>query len=48
MPNCLIDNFEKNVFNDKVMKERLSNDVYQKLKKTIETSNKNSLITLKN
>ena len=36
MPNCLIDNFEKNVFNDKVMKERLSNDVYLKLKKTIE------------
>ena len=36
MPNCLIDNFEKNVFNDEVMKERLSNEVYLKLKKTIE------------
>lgn len=40
MPNCLIDNFEKNVFNDKVMKERLSNEVYLKLKKTIENREK--------
>ena len=36
MPNCLTDNFEKNVFNDDVMKERLSKDVYSKLKQTIE------------
>ena len=40
MPNCLIDNFEKNVFNDEVMKERLSNEVYLKLKKTIENREK--------
>ena len=40
MPNCLIDNFEKNVFNDDVMKERLSNEVYLKLKKTIENREK--------
>ena len=40
MANCLINNFEKNVFNDKVMKERLSNEVYDKLKKTIENGEK--------
>ena len=40
MANCLIANFEKNVFNDKVMKERLSSDVYEKLKKTIENREK--------
>lgn len=40
MANCLIENFEKNVFNDKVMKERLSNEVYHKLKNTIENSEK--------
>jgi len=33
MSNSLIDNFEKNVFNDKVMKEYLSTEVYEKLKK---------------
>ena len=40
MANCLIENFEKNVFNDKVMKERLSNEVYNKLKNTIENGEK--------
>ena len=40
MANSLITNFEKNVFNDKVMKERLSSDVYEKLKKTIENREK--------
>jgi glutamine synthetase len=40
MANCLINNFEKNVFNDKVMKERLSNEVYDKLKETIENGEK--------
>ena len=40
MANSLIENFEKNVFNDKVMKERLSSDVYEKLKKTIENREK--------
>ena len=40
MSNSLSDNFEKNVFNDKVMKERLSTEVYEKLKKTIENSEK--------
>ena len=40
MANCLIENFEKNVFNDKVMKERLSNEVYHKLKNTIENGEK--------
>ena len=40
MSNCLIENFEKNVFNDKIMKERLSSDVYEKLKKTIENREK--------
>ena len=40
MANCLIENFEKNVFNDKVMKERLSNEVYNKLKNTIEKGEK--------
>ena len=40
MANCLIENFEKNVFNDKIMKERLSSDVYEKLKKTIENREK--------
>ena len=38
--NCLTDNFEKNVFNDKVIKERLSTEVYEKLKKTIENREK--------
>ena len=40
MKNSLSDNFEKNVFNDKVMKERLSTEVYEKLKKTIENGEK--------
>ena len=40
MSNSLSDNFEKSVFNDKVMKERLSTEVYEKLKKTIENSEK--------
>lgn len=40
MANCLIESFEKNVFNDKVMKERLSNEVYNKLKNTIENGEK--------
>ena len=40
MSNCLIDNFEKNVFNDEVMKERLSKDVYTKLKMAIENRDK--------
>lgn len=40
MSNSLIDNFEKNVFNDKVMKEYLSTEVYEKLKKTIEDREK--------
>ena len=40
MKNSLADNFEKNVFNDKVMKERLSTEVYEKLKKTIENGEK--------
>lgn len=40
MTNFLIENFEKNVFNDKIMKERLSSDVYEKLKKTIENREK--------
>ena len=40
MANCLIENFEKNVFNDQMMKERLSSDVYEKLKKTIENREK--------
>ena len=40
MSNSLIDNFEKNVFNDKVMKEYLSTEVYEKLKKTIENREK--------
>ena len=40
MANSLIDNFEKNVFNDKVMKEYLSTEVYEKLKKTIENREK--------
>ena len=40
MANCLIENFEKNVFNDQIMKERLSSDVYEKLKKTIENREK--------
>ena len=40
MANSLSENFEKNVFNDKVMKERLSTEVYEKLKKTIENSEK--------
>ena len=40
MKNSLNENFEKNVFNDKVMKERLSTEVYEKLKKTIENSEK--------
>jgi len=38
--NCLTENFEKNVFNEKVMKERLSTEVYDKLKKTIENREK--------
>ena len=38
--NCLTENFEKNVFNDKVMKDRLSTEVYDKLKKTIENREK--------
>ena len=40
MANSLITNFEKNVFNDQMMKERLSSDVYEKLKKTIENREK--------
>ena len=40
MSNCLIENFEKNVFNEKIMKERLSSDVYEKLKKAIENREK--------
>ena len=40
MANSLIENFEKNVFNDRIMKERLSSDVYEKLKKTIENREK--------
>ncbi len=40
MANCLVENFEKNVFNDKVMKERLSNEVYNKLKNTINNGEK--------
>ena len=40
MANSLIDNFEKNVFNDKVMKEYLSTEVYENLKKTIENREK--------
>ena len=40
MPNSLIENFEKNVFNDSVMKEYLSNEVYLKLKMTIENREK--------
>ena len=33
MSNCLIENFEKNVFKEKIIKERLSSDVYEELKK---------------
>ncbi|MBP5446177.1 MAG: glutamine synthetase III [Acholeplasmatales bacterium] len=40
MANCLIDNFEKNVFNDEVMKERLSSEVYTKLKMAIDNREK--------
>ena len=40
MANSLIDNFEKNVFNDQVMKEYLSTEVYEKLKKTMENREK--------
>ena len=40
MANSLSENFEKNVFSDKIMKERLSTEVYEKLKKTIENSEK--------
>ena len=40
MKNSLAENFEKNVFNDKVMKDRLSTEVYEKLKKTIENGEK--------
>lgn len=40
MPNSLTENFEKNVFNDAVMKDYLSNEVYLKLKMTIENREK--------